>query len=128
MPAAANIVIADSVPANHTFEPVEISPSNSLFLERTIPSTAAGFEGLRLQFTRSASGRPTDRVGVRLDVPIEQTIDGIVSVHSVARFSGTITLPDSMSGTQRLNFATMLQNIFANSVVKGYVSNLAPVY
>jgi len=128
MPSAANIVLADSVPVNHTYEPVEIDPANSLFLERTLPDTSAGFEALRLGFARSTPGRPTNRVSMRLDIPYEQVVDGVTVVHSIARYNGTITLPDTMSATDRLNFATLIQNLHANSVVKGYTSTLAPVY
>lgn len=127
MPTASNIVIADSVPANHTFNPIEVTPGNSLFLERTTPSTSAGAWGLRLTFSRGNDGRPTDRVGVRLDIPYEQTVDGVVQVYDTARFSGTFTLPQTMTGLQRADFMALIQNALNHADVKGYVTNLEPV-
>lgn len=128
MPSATTIVLADSVPANHNFDPVQIDPENSLFLERDTPSTSGGFWGLRLTFSRANSGRPTDRVGVRLDVPYEQTVDGIVQIADTARFQGSFTLPTTMTATNRADFAALVKNALAHADVLGYIEDLEPVY
>lgn len=128
MPTATNIVIADSVPANHTFVPIEVSPGNSLFLERATPNTSGGAWGLRLTFSKGNDGRPTDRVGVRLDVPYEQQVDGVYVVHDTARFSGTFTLPTTMTGLNRADFMALVINALSHADVKGYVEDLEPVH
>lgn len=128
MPSAANIVLADSVPANHTFNPVEVDPADSLFLVRDISITSAGNESLRLNFSRATSGRPTNRVQVRLDIPYEQTVDGVTTVYDIFRFAGTFTLPETMTSLNRANAMALVQNALANSVVAGYVEDLEPVW
>lgn len=128
MAAASNIVLADSVPANHTFEPIEVDPANALFLQRATAATSAGFEALRLTFSRSSSGRPTNRIGIRLDVPYEQTVDGVTTVYDTARMQTTITCPEKMTAQQRLDFATLIQSAMAHATVKAYTSTLSPVW
>lgn len=128
MPAAANIVLADATPANHTYEPMEGDSSNFLFLERTLSATSAGAESLRYTFSRASEARPTDRIGIRLDIPYEQTVDGVTTVHSIARFSGTVTLPDTMTAGDREDFMALLVSLFGHATTASYIENLAPVY
>lgn len=127
MPAAATIVLADATPANHSYEPIEGDSSNFLFLERTLSTTSAGAEALRLTFSRATSGRSTNRVGVRLDIPYEHTVDGVTLVHSTARYQGSFTLPETMTASDREHFMTLVANAYANAVIRGYVEDLIPV-
>lgn len=128
MPAAANIVLADNTPANHTYEPIEVDPANSLWLERTLSTTSAGAEALRITFSRSSSARPTNRIGLRLDLPYEQTVDGVTTVYDTFRFSATFTMPETMTGAQRDHAGVLCKNLLANAVVQGYIQDLTPVY
>lgn len=128
MGTATTIVLADSVPVNHNFDPVEVTPENSLFLERTTPNTSGGFWGLRMGFSRANSGRPTDRVSVRLDVPYEQLVDGVYNVIDTARFSATFTLPTSMTSLNRADFMALVQSALNHADVSAYVEDLEPVF
>lgn len=128
MPSAANIVLADSVPANHTYNPIEGDSSDFLLLERGVSTTSAGNASLRLNFSRATSGRPTNRVQIRMDFPYEQTVDGVTKVYDVARFQGIFTLPETMTDLQRANVYALVKNAFANAVVTGYVEDLEPIW
>lgn len=128
MPAASNIVLADSIPANHTFSPAEIDSANALFTEKTLSLTSAGQEGLRLKFSRGNSGRPTDRLEFRLDLPYEQTVDGVTTVYDTARMVTTITIPQTATVTQRANFMALIQALFNHTVIEGYIEDLEPVW
>lgn len=127
MPAAANIVLADHVPANHTFKP--ISQSGNAFLHETSEMTIGGAERtLILELSRQSSTRATDRVTVRLNVPFEQTVDGVTSVRSTARFIGEVVMPSDMTATERSLFAALVKNALAHATVQGYMTNREPVY
>lgn len=126
MPSASTITIADQVPTNHVFNPITTGATS--FLETTTKATGATQESLVLQMDRSSTKRATDRVTVRLNVPFEQTVDGAVTVRSTARFIGEFVVPADCSSTERLMLATMVQNVLANSVVKGYVSSRDQLY
>jgi len=119
MPVAANIVVADHVPTNHTFNPLDITTGNALFAERAIAATSAGFELLRLLFSKSTTRRPTDKTTIRLDMPLEQVVDGVTVVYATARFDGNFTLPDVMTSTQKLKFGALVRNVFAHATVRG---------
>lgn len=127
MPAAANIVLADATPANHTFAPVSVSDGVAVHEDRD-STTSAGWKTLYLKLKRAVSGRATNRVEVRLNVPYEQTIEGVVSIRSTARHVGETILPDDMTASERNHFATLLANAYANAVIKGYAKDLDPEF
>lgn len=122
MAAAANIVLADHVPANHTFLPIDIKASLSLY-ETSEASIGAAEKQLLLGIDRASSKRATDRVAVRLNVPFEQTVEGTVSVRDTARFIGEWILPASMTPTERSLFQKLAQNAVAHAVAALLITN-----
>jgi hypothetical protein len=127
MGAAANIVLTDSSTVDHTFNPVEVSPANSLYLAR-VGNTPQGNEALRLLFSRATSGRATNRVTLHLDKPYEQEVDGVYTVYDTARFKGTWTLPDTMTLAQREIFASLVIASINNAVLTTAVEELESVW
>ena len=129
MPTASAIVINDGqgTPAAHTFAPQLISPEKSTFVDRDA-DTSAGQKQLVLSFSPANASRSTNRIGVRLNMPIEQTIDGVVSVAYTARFDGSIVVPDQMTQAQRDDLGAYIQNALADAVINAYVTDLEPVY
>lgn len=129
MPTASSIVLNDGqgTPAAHTFEPQSVVPSRTVLVDRD-STTSAGQKQLILGLDPSKPGRSTSRVNIRFNYPVEHTVDGIVEVAYVARFSGDVVIPDQMTQAERDNLAAFLSNAFANSVVSGYVADLDPMY
>lgn len=127
MPAAANIVIADATPANHTFAPMTVNGGAAVFEDRD-SNTSAGFKQLLLSMSRATASRPTNRVNIRLNVPYEQLVDGAYTIRSIARLSADVVLPDDMSATERDHFAALCKNAFAHATIVGYVGDLDVVY
>jgi len=127
MPAFANIVLADSTPANHTFAPVRVEGGVAYHEDRD-STTSAGYKTLSLEMSRATATRPTNRVKVRLNVPYEQTVDGAVVIRSTARHISENIIPDDMSSTERAHFAALIASAHANAVIKGYSSTLDPEY
>lgn len=127
MPAATTIVLADATPANHTFSPLSTDGGVALLEDRD-STTSAGFKTLLLTLKKANGARSTNRVNIRLNVPYEQTIDGAVSIRSVARLSADVVIPDDMTGTERDHFAALVKNAFANAIVTGYIADLDPLY
>jgi hypothetical protein len=127
MPTAADIVLNDSAPAAHTFEPQSITPDKAVHVDRD-STTSAGQKNLILGVSPARPSRPTNRVTVRLNMPVEYTVDGVVRVRDIARHSSDTVLPEAMTTTEREDFAAFIMNAYANAVVKGLVEELEPVY
>lgn len=131
MPSATTITLADgqATPVNHDFVPVSVNPGQAVFVNRD-STTSAGQMELILQFDRAKSGRKTDRVKFRFNMPVEATdsTTGLTYVAHTARFSCDIILPDEMTTAERADMAAYVANACAHAVLNGYISDLDPVY
>lgn len=125
MPQASSIVINDGT-ENLTFTPVSTGQV-SLFEARD-SATSAGFQQLILGLDRAKPTRKTNKVEVRIARPIEATVDGSVVIRCTPRFFGNWVLPDDMTLEERTAFATQVVNALSNAVVKGYATNVEPVW
>jgi len=128
MPSATTISINDATPTAHAFVPVQVSPSLSIFRNTADAATSASEEMLGLSISRSSSARATDKVKVSLSLPHEQTIDGAVVVRSTARMNVEFVLPSDMTSTERADFAALAANALDHADVKGYLTDLEPVW
>jgi hypothetical protein len=126
MAAAAAIVLADHVPTNHTFNPIETGKT-SLFETREMAIPAAEKQ-LILQLSRASSARHTDRITERLNIPFMQTVDGVNSVRSTARVETTIVIPDDCSSDERALVQRLYENMAVNPVVRLYVTTREQVW
>jgi len=120
MPSAANIVLADSTPANHTFVPLQVSPGLTLHSESGVAGTPSGDLNFTSSLDLASAKRSTDRLKFQFNYPVEQTVDGIVSVAYTARVFVDVAIPVQMTTTQRNHLAAYTQNLMTNTVIKGY--------
>lgn len=129
MPSAATITLADGqvTPVNHNFEPISVTPERSVLVNRE-SSTSAGQMQLIVGLSPAKSGRKTNRVNVRFNLPVEHTVDGIVKVAYVARLTCDVVLPEEMTQAQRDDMAAYVKNALSNAVVNGIISDLDPLY
>lgn len=129
MPSASNIVLADgqATPANHTFEPKRIGPDLAVFSDRD-STTSAGQKQLILGFSATSANRSTDRVTMRIAMPIEQVVDGVTVVAYTARVSCDVVIPESLTQAQRDDLAAFFKNAAADAIVQGMITDLDPVY
>lgn len=127
MPSAANISLNDATPAAHTFIPLVAGPALTIHSESGVAVTAPG----SLQFTSSLdvanAKRSTDRLKFQFSYPVEQTTDGVTTVAYTARAFIDVAIPVQMTNTERGHLAAYVQNLMANSVIKGYYTR-QPMY
>jgi len=129
MPTASTIALLDgqATPVSHDFSPIRVGEASSLFSDKT-STTSAGRPQIVLGFSASSAKRPTNRLNVRFNMPIEQTVDGVTSVAYTARFTSDIVIPDQMTQGQRDDFAAYIKNSFAHTVVASMIADIDPVY
>lgn len=126
MTTAANLVLADSVPANHTFVPVEASVKLARWLDRD-GITSAGSKVAKASLSESSSQRETNRVLISLEVPREQTVDGVTTVYATDRVNMEFILHETDTVLMRTNVHALASSLLNHADIKKYVTTLEPV-
>lgn len=128
MPSASSIVLNDGT-NDKTYVPVAISAEKSLFVDRS-SVTAAGNSKLIVGLSEANKQRPTHRVTLRLDNPIEATSTdtGVTTVVCEPRVVTDVVLPSTMTAAQRTAFWNKYQAAVANADISGYVDDLEPFW
>lgn len=116
-----------ATPVAKSFAPMRVAPEQSIFAEKSA-GVSAGYTLLKLGFSSASSQRPTTRVDFALDFPILNTINGVSTVASVARFRGYWVIPDTLTDAQRADFEAFVKNGIASAPVNAAVKNLDPSY
>lgn len=127
MPQAANIVLNDATPLARTFEPSVTPQGKSVFLDAD-SITGAGNNQLILGMSPARPGRPTYRTSKRINMPVEQTVDGVTTVAYTLRHIVSNVIPEQATATERADFQALIENSEANAVIAGYVTDLTNVY
>lgn len=131
MPAVAAVTLNDgaSTPVAQLFSPVSASIGQTTLVNR-VGNTAAGNRTLILGYDPAKGNRPTHRVNVRFNYPVEvlNTTTGVYEVAYTGRISCDIVIPDQMTALERDHMAAFLKNAVANAVINGYVADLDPMY
>ena len=114
-------------PVAKSFAPERVSPDLSTFTERSA-AVSAGFSRLSIGYSPASSKRTTNRVDVKLDLPILSTVNGVSTVAYVGRFQGYFVIPDVMTAAERADLRAFVANALDNAAVMGVVKDLDPLY
>jgi hypothetical protein len=134
MPTVQSITLDDghATPVSHVFAPRVASPELTTLVSPG--STGASIEDkkISLSFSPARPDRPTHRVKVSLTFPKvitdAYTNPSTLRAEGVARFNGDFIIPESMSSLDRDDFIAFISNLVNHAIVKGYVSELDPMY
>lgn len=127
MSQASNIVLADSVPANHTFSPIS-STDNVVVYRDADAVTAAGKKQIQIGFSPISSTRDTERTKIRFDMPIENTVDGRTVVVGTNRIFIEAVVWSGCTATERANFYALAKNLAAHAVAQAAIRDGDPPY
>lgn len=127
MPAITSVVIADAVPSNKTLYPLSASIASSKYRARD-GAIQAGNRSLELKMSLASAQRPTDRVTILYGMPVEETVDGVIVVRDILRFTGEFVLPTTVGATIANNFWTEVKNLVGLGVIQSYVRDRDPNY
>ena len=136
MSAIAAIVIADSVPVNHTFSPVNIDSTGIAKLADRVGGIALGFpvitQSLRSPSKTSRNYKMTVKVVTPvLEITSPSTATGIQPQPTKAYdliATVDIVLPERSTVLQRSDLLAYLKNYLANAVVTNAVTNFEAIY
>lgn len=114
-------------PVAKSFAPERVAPELSTFTERT-SGVSAGFPRLSVGFSPASSKRATNRVDIKLDLPVLHTVANVSTVAYVGRFHGYFVIPDTMTAAERADLRAFVANALDNALVVGVVKDLDPMY
>lgn len=128
MASTVTITLNDgqATPVAHDFVP-GYRNGNTLTCINRDADTSAGNYKLVLGFSPASANRPTDRIGLRLNMPREHVVDSVTEVADIARFSCDIVIPDGFEDTDRADLYAFLKNLFAHASIQDYIENLDPM-
>lgn len=129
MAQAAAITINDGqgTPVAVTFSPESISPQASIFTDRT-SGVAVGFRRLAVSSKFASVKGGVNRGKFTVEYPVTAVVNGVTTVAYTLRASVDVIIPDGASTTERNNLYAFLQNGLANTLVRGGLRDLDPIY
>lgn len=116
-----------ATPVAKSFAPERVGPELSSFTERSA-AVSAGFPRLSVGFSPASSKRATNRVDIKLDLPVLATVNGVSTVAYVGRFVGYFVVPDVMTAAERADLRAFTANALNHAQIVSVVKDLDPLY
>lgn len=129
MAQAANLVIADgqATPVNQTFAVESATPALTSFAERS-SGISVGYRRIKVSNSFASGKNVVNKSKLTIEVPITQTVSGIVSVAYTLRANVELILPDPSTDAQRKDLYAFLKNGLANALIQGAMRDYDPLY
>lgn len=122
MPQAANIVINDgeTTPVAHTFVPSKVGDHVASFFG---PGTTLATRE-RITFTkREATATVAGKLNIKIELPVEQTVDGQVILGYQQMSSHDFILAPKSTKQNRKNVRVLASNVLMNSIVASMIDD-----
>lgn len=116
-----------ATPVAKSFAPEQVSPKLSTFTERTATSSA-GYARLGIGLDMAKASRPTNRIDISADFPVQETVNGVLTVTRVLRFKGYYVIPDTATAAERADMAAIVANALDNPQIRAVIRDLDPLY
>lgn len=137
MSSISNIVIDDGkTPVKaHTFGPNGNTGTEANYVDRS-GGISVGFPTLKTNLALAGKGQPLNKIRVRMNVPVLETISGSTAQGVVpaprlaysASFDLTLIVHERSTTAERKDLRAYLRNLLADPAVVDLIDNLTPVY
>lgn len=129
MAQRAPIVLADgqTTPANVTFSP-DNSPVGEVSFSDKSTGVAAFFRRIVVKYSAISSQRKTTRTQYEVHLPVTGTVDGVTKVIRTLRAKVEFVLPDETTDAERKDLHAFVVNGLGNTLVRGNMRDLDPIY
>lgn len=128
MAAIANIVLTDSVAADHTFVPVQASPARSKWLDTAFDSRRYLCPSLEALFKEAANKGEVQRSEHRIAMPLfTEDAEGLVTSRGTARLIIQVICPSDMSTLEKADLKAYGRDLIDETVWADYVDG-SPAY
>lgn len=127
MPAIANIVVNDAVPAAHTFAPVTTDGGLARLANRN-STTPQGFETMVVEVKAPTNSQGAHRVRIGIGDPVEVTVSGVTSVDHLSSAEVTFNISQKATLQERKDLLKLMANTLANASIVTVIENIEPIY
>lgn len=129
MANAAVIVLADSVPANRNYNPVNVSGNVAVHTDTATALTPAGQSSFSLKL-RPATNTLARKVDLDFALPVEytDTNTGNILTKDTFRHVSYTLVPPNATALQIANFEALVRNLYGHATYKAYVKNGEPEF
>lgn len=129
MAAIAPITINDgqATPVAVTFNPENQTPGAVSFVDRA-SGISAGFRRLTVGNKFAGSSSAVNRAKYSIEYPVMTTVNGVTSVAYTLRATVDVIEPSVSTDAERKNLYAFLVNGLSNTLVRGALRDLDPLY
>lgn len=130
MAQATAIVLADgqATPANVTFNPEQVTPALSTFVDRAT-GVAAYFRRFSVRFKPASAQRKETQTQFNFSLPVAGTLpSGATGVVRTLRARVIYDLPDGCTDAERKDLHAFVRNGLANALIQGNMRDNDPLY
>lgn len=129
MANAATITINDgaATPVAVNFQPESVTSESASFVDR-LSGVAIGFRRLVLNNKFAKGTSKVNRARFAVEYPVTAVVDGVTQVAYTLRGTVELILPDQSTDAERKNLFAFVQNGIANTLVRGSLRDLDPVW
>jgi len=129
MAQAAAIVLNDgqATPVAVTFAPEAVTPALSSFSDKSA-GVSLGFRRVKISNTFANGKSVVNRARMDVELPVTQTVNGIVSQAFILRARVDFILPDGATDANRKDIFAFTKNALSNALVQGALRDLDPLY
>lgn len=125
MAQATTMVVADQVPANHNYNPITANGSRAIYVNPEA-TTAAGRSTLIVDFAGVSANSTREKTKLNLAFPVEQTIDGVTTVHHTNRAVVEIYTDQTATLAEKQNILARIKSALGNAVITTLVTTGEP--
>lgn len=119
--------INDSALAAKSFSPVKVTPEETIFAEKTVLSQV-GWKQITVRFSPASAKRQTSRIDFDLDMPVTQTVNGIVSLAYTLRYRSYAVIPTQATQLERYDAYAFFTGGLNVAGPKAVFRDLDPLY
>lgn len=129
MAAIAPITINDgqATPVAVTFNPENQTANAFSFVDRT-SGVAVGYRRLRMSNKFASGSSSVNKASYTIEYPVTSVVNGVTSVAYTLRAEVDVILPVACTDAERKNLHAFIVNGLNNTLVRGVVRDLDPLY
>lgn len=125
--AALSILDGQATPVAVVFTPESVTPALSSFADRSAGISLA-YRRIKVSSSFANGKSRVNRNKLSVELPVTSLVNGITMVASTLRANIDVILPDSATDAQRKDLYAFTVNALANTLIRGALRDLDPLY
>lgn len=126
MSAIVAYTLSDATPTAHTFDPIEAQPRKSAWQETTVVDQPYLRSNVVATHRPSLKQGETTKTVYRLNVPLFDTVDGLVVTRGTIRIVTDVIFPSDSTDTEKDDALAMNADLVAEAVFQAHCKGQPP--